>query len=128
VTRVILVGQSQRAHAKALIDRAPKWAAVTIKEDARTVEQNRALWPRLHDIAAQVDWYGEKLTPEEWKDVFSAALSDHQRVVRGINGGMVFVGARTSQMSMREFSDLLELIEAFAAERGVVWSRKEEAA
>lgn len=128
--RVILVGPSQRAFAKSLIDKAPPYAVVTVKEDNRTVEQNKALWPRLADIAAQVTWHGEKLTDEEWKDVFTAALKDHQRVVRGINGGLVFVGGRTSQMTVREFSDLIELINAFGAEHGVVWSepKKEEAA
>ena len=124
--RVILVGRSQREHAKRMIDAAPAMAVMTLRADVRTIEQNRALWPRLADISAQVTWHGEKLTAEEWKDVFTAALKDHQRVVRGINGGLVFVGGRTSQMTVREFSDLIELINAFGAEHGVVWSEPEK--
>lgn len=124
--RVILVGWRQRENAKRLIDAAPAMAVMTISWDKRTNEQNKALWPRLADVSAQVTWHGEILTAEEWKDVFTAALKDHQRVVRGINGGLVFVGGRTSQMTVREFSDLIELINAFGAEHGVVWSEPDK--
>lgn len=126
--RIILAGKSQRIYAQRMIDAAPPYAVVTIRQDKRTVDQNKALWPRLADIAAQVTWHGEKLTDDEWKDVFTAALREHQRVVKGINGGLVFVGGRTSQMTVREFSDLIELIEAFAAEQGVTWTEKKEQA
>ena len=93
---------------------------VVIKEPTRTLEQNSALWPLLAAISEQVDWYGQRLTPEEWKDVFSAALKK-QKVVPGLDGGFVVVGASTSKMGKREFSDLLELIFAFGAEKGVVF-------
>ena len=42
-----------------------------------------------------------------------------QKAVPGIDGGFVMVGSRTSKMSKAEFSDLVELIYAFGAERGV---------
>jgi len=72
----------------------------------------------LTEVAHQVDWYGQKLTPEDWKDVFTAALR-RARVVPGIDGGFVPLGMRTSDMSKGEMSALFELIEAFGAERGV---------
>ena len=65
-----------------------------------------------------------KLT-DEWKDVFSAALKK-QKVVPGLDGGFVVCGQSTSRMSKREFSDLVELIYAFGAERGVVFSGQSE--
>ena len=97
---------------------APDGMCVVIKQPTRTLEQNSALWPLLTAISKQVDWYGQKLTAEEWKDVFSAALKK-QKVVPGLDGGFVVCGQRTSKMGKREFSDLLELANAFAAERGV---------
>jgi hypothetical protein len=75
----------------------------------------------LHDISDQVDWYGQKLTPEEWKDVLTAGLKK-QRAVPGIDGGFVILGAHTSTMSKGDLSELIELIAAFGAEHGVVWS------
>ena len=48
------------------------------------------------------------------------------KVVPGLDGGFVVLGQRTSQMGKREFSDLIELIYAFGAEKGVVWSDPKE--
>ncbi|EME1833560.1 recombination protein NinB [Cronobacter sakazakii] len=45
-----------------------------------------------------------------------------QRSAPGINGGFVVLGQSTSKMKVSEFSELLELIYAFGAERGVQWS------
>lgn len=84
----------------------------------RTLQANAAMWALLADISRQVEWYGEKLTPEDWKHVFSSCLRK-QRSVPGIEGGFVVLGARTSRMSKEEMSDLLELMHAFAAERDV---------
>ena len=84
----------------------------------RTLQSNAAMWALLADISRQVDWYGEKLTPEDWKHVFTSCLRK-QRSVPGIEGGFVVLGARTSLMSKEEMSDLLELMHAFAAERDV---------
>ena len=82
------------------------------------------MWAQLEDISRQVDWYGQKLTKEEWKDVFSAALK-RQKVVPGLDGGFVVCGQRTSKMGKREMADLLELMNAFCAERGVKLSAPE---
>lgn len=72
----------------------------------------------LTEISDQVDWYGRKLTPEEWKHVFSASLKK-QDVVPGLDGGFVVLGLSTSRMTKGEMSDLQQLMEAFGAERGV---------
>lgn len=107
-----------RRRAIAAIQSAPDGYVVRISEPTRSNDQNAYLWPLLTEISAQVDWYGQKLTADEWKDVFSAALKK-QKAVPGIDGGFVVCGQSTSRMSKREFSDLLELIHCFAAERGV---------
>lgn len=92
----------------------------------RSLDQNAKLWPMLTDVSRQcklvVDGEPVKASPEDWKDVFTAALRRHQRVAKGIDGGLVFLGMRTSRMSKREFSDLIELIYAYGAEHGVEWS------
>lgn len=123
---LILTGEAARKAACREVLAAPEGYAVTIGERTRTLDQNAALWPALTDISQQVDWYGSRLTPEEWKDVFSAALTK-QKVVPGLDGGFVVCGQRTSKMGKREFSDLLDLIHAFGIERGVVWSLREAA-
>lgn len=114
----VLVHRQARDRAKAAIDAAPEGYVVTIKPPTRNLEQNAALWPLLGEISKQVDWYGNKLTDEEWKDVLTASLKK-EKVVPGINGGFVVLGQRTSKMSKAEFSELLELAHAFAADKGV---------
>lgn len=100
------------------IREAPDDYVVTIQEPKRTLEQNSLLWVLLERVS-HLDWYGQKLAPEEWKDVFTAALKK-QKVVPALEpGGFVILGQRTSKMSKRELGDLLELIYAFGAERGI---------
>jgi hypothetical protein len=76
------------------------------------------MWANLEDIAQQVTWYGVKLTKDEWKDVLTAALKK-QKVVPGIEGGFVVIGARTSKMTVPEMTELIELSTAFGTQQGV---------
>lgn len=93
-----------------------------IKPLTRSLEQNSRLWAMLGEVSKQVNWHGNKLNPEDWKHVFSAALSQ-QRVVPNIDGnGFVVLGKSTSKMSIREMTDLIELIFAFGAQHGVVFN------
>ena len=91
---------------------------VEFKAPRRSIPQNDRMWAMLTDIAQQVDWYGQKLSAEDWKDVLSASLRK-ARVVPGIDGGFVPLGMRTSDMSKGEMSELLELISAFGAQHNV---------
>ena len=108
-----------RERAKNAIHCAPEGYVVTIQEPTRSLDQNAALWPLLGEIAKQVDWYGEKLTDENWKDMLTAALKK-EKIVPGINGGFVVLGQRTSKMNKKDFSELLDFAHAFAADKGVV--------
>ena len=104
----------------------PQGLLVTFKEPTRSLEQNALLWARLTQLSVQIKWDGETLTPNEWKDLLTACLRK-QKVVRGVEGGLVFLGARTSSMTKSEMADLLTLMEAFAAERGVTFRDQVEA-
>jgi len=90
----------------------------------RSTEQNARMWAMLTDVSRQVVWYGQKLQPEEWKDVFSASLN-RQKVVPGIDGGFVVLGMRTSKMTVAQMAELMELMEAFGAQQGVRFTAPE---
>lgn len=96
---------------------------ITVGREKRSTDQNSKLWPMLGDVAEQVEWYGQKLSDEDWKHVFTASLTK-QRAVPGIDGGFVVLGQSTRNMKKDEFSDLIELMYAFGAEHGVQWSEK----
>lgn len=107
---------------------APDGYSVTIAEPKRNLEQNARMWAMLADVSRQVDWYGKRLTPEDWKHVFTSSLR-RLEVVPNLDGtGFVALGLSTSRMSVREMSDLIELMAAFGAERGVVFADEGQAA
>lgn len=91
----------------------------------RTLDQNAKMWAMLHDISRQVDWYGEKLSPENWKDMITAALN-RQKVVPGIEGGFVALGSRTPKMSIREMIDVIDFAYAFGADKNIKWTDPKE--
>jgi hypothetical protein len=64
---------------------APDGYYCEIKEPSRTLEQNAKFWPMLHDISKQVCWYGNWLTPDEWKDfsVFKEWYDENYYTVDG---------------------------------------------
>lgn len=99
---------------------------VSIGEPRRSLEQNDLLWAMLTEVAEQLEWpvdgKMQKLCPEDWKHILSAGLKREQKVAQGIDGGFVILGQRTSKMTKREMSDLIELITAFGVERGVKFS------
>ena len=119
---IVLNNAEARATASAWVQKAPPGTRREFKKAKRTLEQNALLWSRLTEIARKVEWYGEKLTAEDWKDVFSAALRK-ARIVPALEGtGYVQLGFRTSDMSKEEMNNMLALIDAFAAERGVTFN------
>lgn len=118
MTTLELTGPAARQAAHRYVDAAPDGYFVRITDATRTLEQNALLWPLLTKISNGVDWYGQKLTKEEWKDVLTASLKA-QKAVPGIDGGFVVCGLSTSNMGKKLFSDLIEVIYAFAASKGV---------
>lgn len=94
---------------------------IVIDEEKRTLAQNRMMWAVLNDIAKQVEWNGEKLTAEEWKHLITANLHG-QKCVKGIQGGLVFMGLSTRKMNKKEFADVVICAEQFGAENGVRFS------
>lgn len=103
---------------------APDGHVVQISEPTRSLDQNSAQWPILTAFSEQLAWpvNGQmvRMTPDEWKDVLTAAFrSETARLAMGLTGGVVMLGMRTSKMSKREFSEWLEFLHATATERGV---------
>lgn len=101
---------------------APVGWKVTFEPAKRSGEQNDRLHAMLGEIADRCDWAGRKWDIETWKRLFVAAwdratkqpvvllpaLDDH---------GVDVVFRRTSKLSRRECAELMDYIEAWAAER-----------
>lgn len=123
-TFILAHAQARRLAAQHCLE-AADGLVVTFAEPTRNLEQNARMWAMLADISRQVDWYGKRLTQEDWKHIFTSSLR-RLEVVPNLDGtGFVALGLSTSRMSKREMSDLMTLVEAFGAERGVVFSEME---
>lgn len=109
-----------------LLEYGPVQVTVRSVKETRSQEQNDRMWAMLTDISKQVEWpvdgKQQKLDAEEWKHIFSAGLKQHQRVAAGLEGGFVILGQRTSKMTVRQMTDLIDLVQAFGDQRGVQWS------
>jgi hypothetical protein len=117
--------KANREKAADWVMRLPHGTVVEFKAPRRSLDQNALMWSRLYEVSRQVEWYGQKLSAEDWKDMFTASLR-RARVVPGIDAGtFVPLGMRTSDMTKEEMTNLLELIAAFGAERGVVFHDSE---
>jgi hypothetical protein len=114
----VLSHAQARQNAIEAVKTAPDGWTVQIKPKTRSLEQNSKLWACLHNVASQVVWHGRKLSPEDWKHIFSASLKK-QDVVMGIDNQIVVLGQSTSKMTVKELSDLVEIIHAFGANHGV---------
>lgn len=99
---------------------------VTISEPTRNLQQNAKLWAMLSDVSQQVKHVGLTLSPESWKDLFTASWKK-QTVIPNLDGdGFVICALSTSQMSKREFGELIEVIYCYGSGHEVVWSDPKE--
>jgi hypothetical protein len=121
---VRLLGPTQRAYAKRLIDEAPDGDFVSLSAPTRTLEQNAKLWPMLEDIQQQV---APHLSTEDIKLQFLNALGVEMRFLPTLEGqGMFPVGLRSSTLTKEQFSGLIELIYEYGAKHEVRWSEPAE--
>lgn len=107
-----------RKRATAWIAKAPIGTRVEFKAPKRSIPQNSRLWLALGEVSRQLTWHGQKYSAEDWKEYFSHAYRG-ERWMPAEDGGMVPIGHSTSDLSKHEFSELLELIEAFCARQNI---------
>lgn len=122
--RLTITGEVARKAICRHVMTADEGYIVTISEPSRNLEQNAKMWAMLADVSEQTDWHGNKLNPEEWKDLLSAGLVQSKVVPNMTGNGFVILGQRTSKLSKSQFAALIELITAFAVDRGVIFGVK----
>jgi hypothetical protein len=124
MSRAVLVISSDDIRQKAAnwCAKAPLMTRVEFKAPKRTLPQNARMWAMLTDIAGQVEWHGLKLSADCWKLIFLDGLKSELRLVPNLNGtGFVNLGRSSSDLTVAEMGDLMTLMEAFGANRGVLF-------
>lgn len=126
--QVRIVGDTQRAYAKRLIDEAPLGWVMKLGAETRRDAQNRKLWPLLQDIQRQVPGF-DVFALEDIKHRFMNALGTEMRFLPALEGqGSFPVGLRTSTLTVEQFSGLIEIIHEFGARHDVRWSGPQDQA
>lgn len=97
---------------------------LSVGEEKRNTAQNAKLHALIGEIAAQKEWAGQRWDAETWKRLLTAAWmranGERVLVVPALDGAGVDVVFRpTSRLTKAECSDLLEFVQAWAAQHGV---------
>lgn len=122
-----LVHASARQRAVECVAQAPEGYVVTVQEATRSLDQNAALHAAISDIARQLEWHGERMDLEDWKRLLTAAWCRAERqsvkLVPALDGqGFDVLYRRTSRMTKKEVSSLLDYLHAWGTDMGVRWS------
>lgn len=104
---------------------------VEVRDPTRNDPQNRAFHSAVSDIARQVVWHGQKLPAGVWKRLLVASWmreqGDRPVMVPALDGiGVDVIYEKTSKLSVKSMSSLIEWSVAFGIENGVKFSTKEE--
>lgn len=130
MARALLILDSKAKREKAIdwIRRLPDFTRVEFKKPRRTLPQNDAMWALLTEVAEQKRWHGVRLSTDDWKCIFLDALNKELRIVPNLDGdGFVNLGNRSSELSVEEMSNLIELIKAWGAQNGVTFHEPQQA-
>lgn len=113
-----LVSKLNREQAKRLIDQAPDRALVNIRPESRSTEQNALLWSLLSEVSrARPD--GRTHTPDVWKALFMQACGHAVQFEVGLDGNPFPLGFRSSRLTKEQFTDLIEFILQYCAEKHI---------
>ena len=117
-----LVTDASRAELVRAVQQAPLYARFSLQGPKRTDAQNKLLWVLLAAVSDQLVHNGRKYDEETWKCIFMHMLGKEMAFVPDLNGEIVGLGYRSSDLDVPEMADLLELIYAEGAQRGVVFN------
>ena len=96
---------------------------VSIKQETRSLQQNKLFHAMCQDVANQVEFMGRKLTMEQWKVLFISghAIATNQKadVVPGLEGEFVNIRESSAKMSVSRMASLIEYVTAYGVANGV---------
>jgi hypothetical protein len=117
-----LVSDRVRYNAKRAIEEAPEGYVVKIAAETRRDAQNRKLHPMCQDCINQTERF-KGYSMEDVKLTFMNALRGEMKLLPVLEGqGMFPVGSKTSELTVAQFSALVEIIYEWGARNGVRWS------
>jgi hypothetical protein len=118
---VKLIDGARRANAIRQILAAPLGWIMTLREPTRSLDQNNRFWAMLTDLSVQRAG-GIVATREEWKLLVMHAAGYECQFMEGLDGRPFPIGFRSSRLSVKQMTLLMDWMSAYGDERGVIWS------
>lgn len=126
---LVLINDFIRAKAARWVKAMPDGTRIEFKAPRRTLPQNDRMWAMLTGIASQREHFGIKYPAEDWKVIFLHALGREARFVPALDGdGFIPIGQSSSDLSIGEMSDMIELMFSWGAQNGVRFHDDKDAA
>lgn len=103
---------------------APDLTRVWFAEATRTNEQNAKMWSMLSEVQAHSPMlHGCRMNTDKWKATFMMAAGQKVTMLPTLEGDGFFpYGHKSSELSVREMSDVIEQMYAWGAMNGVVFA------
>lgn len=128
-TSFIIHGQYERERIIELAGSIADGWRVEFKAPKRSDEQSAKMWAMLGEVSKQARHHTLKLEAADWKLLFLNALRRETRMVPNLDGnGLVSLERSSSDLSVAEMRDLIELIYEFGARNGVRFREPREIA
>lgn len=116
---LVLAFASDRRTAHEWIDKAPVNSRVTVAGPKRSIDQNSILHAKLTRLSRSVTWHGQRLDVESWKRLVVGSMDKAIRMVPALdNDGFVMLGRSTADMSKADLSEVIDYLDATAAQMG----------
>lgn len=121
MTHTLILNPRNRELALRGVRNAPDGYVLRLDEPNRSLEQNAMFWTLVGQVQkARPLHHGVRMTPELWRVVFMDELGAEQVFIPRLNGdGMIPAGHRSSKLSVKQMTDLIELVTAFCAREGI---------
>jgi hypothetical protein len=114
-----LINDRVRQNAIEAIRNAEPMSVVNVSEPKRSIDQNALMWSMLTDIA-KAKPEGRNWTVETWKAAFLHSLGHQVMFAEGLDGSGPFpVGFRSSNLKVKQMTDLIDCISEYGARHGV---------
>lgn len=117
---VIINGPADREKVARWAHGVPVGTRIEFKETKRSVPQNDRFYAMLTDIAAEMKKRGRDHDVSQWKTIFLAAFGHEVKFLPSLDQKtFIPLGHSSSDLSVKEMSDLMEWMTAWAAENNV---------
>ena len=90
-------------------------------EEKRRDVQNRRYWAIMHEIAEQLKINEQQMTAETWHEWAKRRFIGVREIVLP-DGEIVVMGMSSTDLSVAEFSDYMQMVEAWAVDHGVIFN------